>query len=307
MSGRLLKIKRKSKHRRNQETVGLVKIFEEKSLGTGKWAWRTTCRRKECPRGLVFKTHSSYEEALSFANWLDNDLKLSKKQDHDPALLVKLRDFEKKWRNRQVAGLVDYKGEHDTSTPATTELALDEILEVGSAFWDALREVNKHRISAGLSSYSADWAVRDWVDHQRKVNQPQMRISFADAIDEFIDHKSSDTGSKGKRKLSKGALSEWKQIVGGKLKNWVGNKTIGEDPDKLHDLVEKMIEKGMLADGELWSYGYRHKIASKVSQFGAWLVKKRMLDINPFVRMPDEFPKAEKEAVSFLNNRKYKH
>ena len=105
MSDRLLKRKRKSKNRRSQETVGLVKIFEEKSLGTGKWAWRTTCRRKECPKELVFKTHASYELALSFAKRLDDQLKLSKKQESDPALLVKIQAFEKKWRNNQLAKL----------------------------------------------------------------------------------------------------------------------------------------------------------------------------------------------------------
>ena len=82
-----------------QETVGLVKIVEEKSQGTGKWSWRTTCRRKECPGELVFKTHASYELALSFAKRLDDQLKLSKKQESDPALLVKIQAFEKKWRN----------------------------------------------------------------------------------------------------------------------------------------------------------------------------------------------------------------
>ena len=300
MSTKAVKRRKKTKTIVRDEWHGKVKVVEQICLTTGNSRYRHFCRRKICPPELRYKNYNSWDLAVAGAKRLDTDLTKTIERGADPKLIAELELAEEKIR---MSGLLKNIGVSilDNSKRRITVL---EIVEAGIEFTRAVNEINVIREELGESKYSWSWAARDWVDTYRKNNKTKNRTPFSLEIKNFISHKSGPSGSKSHQKLGKGAIDEWKLHVGTYLQEWCGNEELGANPDALFEIVKKKIiaavSKNDPNKGESWNMGYRHKCASKISQFGGWLCRNRKISTNPWGQLPVEFPKEEKGFVEHL-------
>mgnify|MGYP001388799328 FL=1 len=106
-----------------------------------------------------------------------------------------------------------------------------------------------------------------------KVNRPK----FSDLIDELIKIKSGPNGGVGMTELEPATKREWNEKLS-HLKSYIGIFNTGHEPEDLIRLIttegiNKAKRTRSPGKGKPWAPRTRFKTASKIKEFGAWLVK----------------------------------
>lgn len=260
--------------------MGKVTVREE-ITATGASRFRTWAERKTVPKAKQRVDHSSWEDAIDFAEKLNTEIAKNKAliMAIDPVLEAEIKDVA-----RQI---------NSANANRETKLSLQRLVQEGLMFLAALEEVNVQRASVGLNRYSAEWGLSEWKSHEMAISRKELQIEFEKLIEQFLKSKLSKHGGRGNRELEHGSKLEWKKYIGKHLKDWIGHHKAGSEGRVLRQTIKEAINAAKIEkpfnEGKPWAQQTKLKCSKKISEFGNWLVKNEKLEKNPFIGLPDEF------------------
>jgi len=275
----------KAKAKTKVETVkyGKVSVVITSSLENPEWATRhqTVCRRKEVPKHLQRLPHASFEDAADFAHELDRAIRIGKYKHLGSEENTELNQIAERIKTEKL--LVSATHRNQLSKPPWltylgSETTLSDLFDAGKQAVEISSKVNEARWKAGL----LQWSVLEFfekfesscMDYAQKMKRPK----FKEMIDSRLHFLCGKNGGKGRRELEKSSKKEWKEKLT-YLSEWVGDFSVGEEPETLIDKIKKGIDSAISKSGKnkgsSWSATTREKQAKKISQFGAWLLKEK--------------------------------
>ena len=243
----------------------------------------TVCRRQEIPKEFQRLPHTSFELAHKFAAEIDLALKQKRVKAlfEDENLEIRKINEELKLSKLLETGWND-QGFMLTKTPRWNtylgkSTTLRDLFEAGKRAIEISERVNEVRKKAKMGELSFDQFFNAFEKSIMGDAKTFEYPTFAELIKERIEFKTGPNGGKGMTELEETSKREYRGKLGN-LKNYIGIFKTGHDPDDLLRLVttegiNKERNKTNPKKGELWSPRSRWKQASKIKEFGAWLVK----------------------------------
>ena len=271
----------KEKSKTITKKVGDVAVQTTEFSGSNrKPRYQTVIRRQEIPQNYRRVSHASFEAAHKFASELDLALQQGKVRE-----LFKEENFElrKISEELKVSRLIQ-KSNQTTGNKVPLwarylerETTLTDLFEAGKMAIPAAAVINAERGKAKLPPIKSGELFRRLekleLEQTVKVNRPK----FSDLIDELIKIKSGPNGGVGMTELEPATKREWNEKLS-HLKSYIGIFNTGHEPEDLIRLIttegiNKAKRTRSPGKGKPWAPRTRFKTASKIKEFGAWLVK----------------------------------
>ncbi|MDB4703329.1 hypothetical protein OAF52_01885 [bacterium] len=279
---------RKAKSKTKVETTkyGKVSVLTTTHIGEAwKNRYQTVCRRKSIPQHLQRVDWHTFTDAVNFANELDLAIRTGQYkqllQDENKELneIAERIKTEKLLANaEETHAMSQYKSKPKWAEFLGRETTLTDLFDAGKQAVEISSKVNEARWKAGLKEWSVLEFFKKFESTCMSYAQKMKRPKFKEMIDLRLHFLCGKNGGKGRRELEKSSKKEWKEKLT-YLSEWVGDFSVGEEPETLINKIKKGIDSAISKSGKnkgsSWSATTREKQAKKISQFGAWLLKEK--------------------------------
>ena len=274
---------------------GKVRFYEEwVDKGKGTTRFRHCCRRNDVPKADQWGSYDSWKEAEAGAAQVEAE-RLSRRRDKsDPALI---RALERATLNISTSRFFKESGVTQNESARTADI-IEDIVDHGLKFTEALDDINKMRDSLEEPRWSATWALSEWKDQiERQIKEKTETADhphYNEIIDEFIEWKTGPNGGRGNRPLQTGSKDEWKRLVGDYVRSWIGQYIVTTNKKGIKKAVIDGINNGKVKNngerkGEPWQPAQKLRCAEKAEQFGNWALKEELITVNPMAGLSGEF------------------
>ena len=297
---------RSSKNPKKRELVGVMRIYPEDFNGSSYWV--ADCRKKVIDKDKRKRRFKTKNEAKQFATeqnevyWRRKQLQSKPIPEIDRERFHMITDKVDQFRIKEFkAGFKGKGGE------VWDDWDLVKAVEVAHFVVRYLEKMNAH----AEANYSLNDMVKIFLDEGNRANREKSGTRFDTAINEFLKHKASQHGGKGRRQLRKSTLEEWN----GKLcllKEWIGSSIIKEREQLTEERktilsnIDNQWDSRQGRKPKPWSPASKRKCAQKIKEFGAWLcdIEQGYCRANPFVDLPKQydFVKDKGNILTFTND-----
>jgi hypothetical protein len=294
--------KAKTKTKVATTKYGKVSVVVTSSLENPEWATRhqTVCRRKEVPKHLQRLPHASFEDAADFAHELDRAIRTGKYKQLGSEENTELNQIAERIKTEKLlVSATPQVSKPPWHTYLGTETTLTDLFDAGKQAVEISSKVNEVRWKAGLKEWTVWEFFKKFESSCMNYAQKMKRPKFKEMIDLRLHFLCGKNGGKGRRELEKSSKKEWKEKLT-YLSEWVGDFSVGEEPETLINKIKKGIDSAISKSGKnkgsTWSATTREKQAKKISQFGAWLLKEKKRtgwEENYFKELPNDYVNAD--------------
>ena len=295
---------RTSKKPKKGEVVGEMRVYPEEVNGYRYWV--ADCRKKLIDPGNKRQRFKTKEEAKQFAAE-QNEVYWRRKQSQskpipeiDRERYHMITDKVDQFRTREFkAGFIGRGGE------VWDDWDVEKAVDVAHFVVRHIQKMNAH----AKTNYSVNQMMKIFINEGNRVNREKSGTRFDTAINEFLQHKASQHGGKGRRQLRKSTVEEWNGKLG-LLKEWIGSSIIKEREQLTEErktILSNIDNQWDSRQGRkpALSPASKRKCAQKIKEFGAWLCDIcGLCRANPFVDLPKQydFVKDKGNILTFNND-----
>lgn len=271
----------KEKSKTTTKKVGDVAIQTTEFSGSNrKPRYQTVIRRQEIPQTYRRVSHASFEAAHKFASELDLALQQGKVRELFRDENIELRKISEELKVSRLIQKSDQASANKTPLWARyleKETTLTDLFEAGKLALETAAEINTAREKAKLPPIKSGELFRRLKEVELAETVVRNRPKFSELIDERIKFKTGPNGGDGMVELEPSSKREWSEKLLN-LKKYIGIFNTGHEPEDLIRLVtvegiNKEKKRRDPGKGKPWAARTRFKQATKIKEFGAWLVK----------------------------------